>query len=65
MAGQPEETATLSSIPSSCDCVWSTTEHADGSRSGSIYIASERCQKSLMHPRTFRESNGSYSQEEK
>lgn len=46
----------MSEIPTSCDCIWTITLHADGSRSGSIFIASERCQKALMHPRTFREA---------
>ena len=45
----------LDRIPSGCDCLWSITIHDDGSRSGSIYIASERCMKLLMHPRTFHE----------
>lgn len=40
-------------IPPSCDCVWSIAELPDGSRAGSIHIASERCQRLLMHPRTF------------
>jgi len=45
-----------SAIPTGCDCVWTIALHPDGSRSGSIFIASERCQRALMHPRTFREA---------
>lgn len=45
----------LSEIPASCDCVWSISLLPDGRKSGHIYIASERCQKALMHPRTFTE----------
>lgn len=43
----------MNEIPDLCDCVWAISEHADGSRSGCIHIASERCQRLLMHPRTF------------
>lgn len=56
MSDQTVPVPTLDRIPASCDCVWSISLHADGSRSGSIYIASERCQAALMHPRTFREA---------
>lgn len=52
----PPPARRLEAIPSGCDCVWSVHEIGDGCRAGSIYIASNKCMRHMMHPRTFSES---------
>lgn len=44
----------MNKIPDSCDCVWTNILDAEGKTvGGSIFIASDKCMRHLMHPRTW------------
>ena len=55
----------LSAIPTGCDCVWTNVLDAEGRTiGGSIFIASHKCMRFLMHPRTWMADQGTSGRQE-